>query len=407
MKHKNFLKHLKLTLVIIFIIYQLGTLYVDYYNNIHDIGDYAITQADIINNMIDVEDYKLLIKTKTKDVKYYKIQQILKKEALTIGAEYIYVERYLGKKTIEYIYDSSDDSFGDKEVISNIERYNKKYSFSDGMESSNLWGNLLTGYSPIIDNGKIIGLVGVDYSKTYIDNIFSKYTHKIYINFLVLLFFIIANAFIVKKEKKNDEQNIASFYEKVVRTLATSISKKSDCTWEHSDRVSLFTVKIGENLGFNAKQVETLKWAALLHDVGKIGIPGNILEKPGKLTSAEYLTIQTHPLHSADILKNIFEKDESVADSQMYENIIDVALHHHERWDGHGYPHKLKGLDISIYSRIVSVADAYEAMTAIRPYKPAMDKETAIQELVKNKNKQFDGEIVDIFVSILRNTTEY
>jgi HD-GYP domain-containing protein (c-di-GMP phosphodiesterase class II) len=142
-------------------------------------------------------------------------------------------------------------------------------------------------------------------------------------------------------------------------------------------------------MGLSFKEVDDLRDAGLLHDIGKIGIPDAILLKPGRLTEAEFLKIKEHPA----IGKKILEPVVSLADK------VPLIFHHHERFDGKGYPTGLAGENIPLRARIIAVADAFDAMTSDRPYRTAMAFPEGLAELQRNKNTQFDARVVDAFVS--------
>lgn len=185
-----------------------------------------------------------------------------------------------------------------------------------------------------------------------------------------------------------------SVYNNVLDTfmsLVASVQVRDHYTEEHCFRVTKMSVKIAEGLRCTDKEVESLKIAGMLHDVGKIAIPDNVLLKPGRLTFEEFSIIKTHPAMGEQILKPIL----------LFDQERDIVLHHHERWDGKGYPDGMAGTHIPLLSRILSVADAFDAMTNNRPYRSAMDVEAAVVEIEKNKNTQFDEQIVDVFLKVL------
>jgi HD-GYP domain-containing protein (c-di-GMP phosphodiesterase class II) len=156
-------------------------------------------------------------------------------------------------------------------------------------------------------------------------------------------------------------------------------------------RVKALVIKIAEAMNCTSHEMESLKIAATLHDVGKISIPDNILLKPGKLTDGEFDIIKNHPVIGENILKPL-----PILDTERL-----IIRHHHERWDGTGYPDGLHGSDIPFLSRIITVVDAFDAMTNNRPYRKAMEIKEAVSELKKNINRQFDEEIVNCFTNIL------
>ncbi len=157
----------------------------------------------------------------------------------------------------------------------------------------------------------------------------------------------------------------------------------------HSERVARYSRAIGEKLGLRDDELTELELAGRLHDIGKIAIDDNILMKPGKLNNEEWEKIKQHTVIGYQILRA----------ADKYSNLAEYAMSHHERMDGLGYPNGIDGKDIPLFSRIISVADAYEAMTSNRTYRVALNKEEAIKELVKHSNTQFDALIVDVFIN--------
>lgn len=176
-----------------------------------------------------------------------------------------------------------------------------------------------------------------------------------------------------------------------LKSLISSIQARDHYTEEHSQRVTDEAIRLAISLNCMAKDIESLKIAGVLHDVGKIAVPDSILLKPGKLTDEEYMIIKNHSTIGENIVRPIMLLDKE-------RRIIQC---HHERWDGNGYPLGLKGENIPYLARILSVADSYDAMTNNRPYRLAMSKEIAIEELVRNKGTQFDPNVVDAYLLIL------
>jgi response regulator RpfG family c-di-GMP phosphodiesterase len=175
------------------------------------------------------------------------------------------------------------------------------------------------------------------------------------------------------------------------QSLVASIQARDYYTEEHSMRVKALVIKIAEAMNCSSHEIESLKIAATLHDVGKISIPDNILLKPGRLTDGEFDVIKNHSVIGENILKPL-----PILDTERL-----IIRHHHERWDGKGYPDGLHGYDIPFLSRIITVVDAFDAMTNNRPYRKAMEIKEAVSELKKNINRQFDEEIVNCFTNIL------
>lgn len=174
----------------------------------------------------------------------------------------------------------------------------------------------------------------------------------------------------------------------MIENLIKLLEDKFDVAQHHSKRVMEYCEKIAFAMGLSEKETADLKTTALLHDVGEVVIPASLLNKPEKLSEAEYEQIKIHSEKGYQILKSIDE----------YAALAESVLQHHERWDGKGYPEGLREGDILLHSRIINVADAYEAMTSDRPYKKALTQKEAVDELKKCRGKQFDPEIVDIFI---------
>jgi putative nucleotidyltransferase with HDIG domain len=183
-------------------------------------------------------------------------------------------------------------------------------------------------------------------------------------------------------------------YLSTVRSLAAAVDAKDAFTRGHSDKVAAYGTMIGERLGLAHEQRIALEMAAYLHDIGKIGISEEILLKPGKLSDAEMAQMSHHPLIGANILKPV----------GFPWPITPIVRHHHERWDGGGYPAGLKGEEIPLLARVLSVADAFEAMTSDRPYRSARTIEEALEELVRCSGTQFDPRVVQAFEEVMSET---
>lgn len=176
-----------------------------------------------------------------------------------------------------------------------------------------------------------------------------------------------------------------------ILAIAKTVDAKDENTSQHSMRVSEYSVMIARELGFTDEECENLRKAALLHDIGKIGIPDRILNKPVRLDDGEYAIMKSHVTRGADILK----------DFTMIDHVHEGTLYHHERYDGTGYPYGLKGEDIPLYGRIIGVADAFDAMTANRVYRKQLDFDFVLKELNRCRGYQFDPKIVDILLSLI------
>jgi diguanylate cyclase (GGDEF)-like protein/putative nucleotidyltransferase with HDIG domain len=178
-----------------------------------------------------------------------------------------------------------------------------------------------------------------------------------------------------------------------IEALSAAVDAKDHYTMGHSDAVRRFSLAIGEKLGLSESDMENLKAAALLHDIGKIGTPDHILQKPGPLKADEWQVIEDHPKIGSDILEKV----------QQLNSIVPGVRHHHERFDGLGYPNGLSGKNIPLLARIIALADAYDAMTSERTYRSALPTDDALEELKRCAGTQFDPELVDLFIDALEN----
>lgn len=185
-------------------------------------------------------------------------------------------------------------------------------------------------------------------------------------------------------------QDMKDFMLSVIKTLVFSIEAKDAYTKGHSERVNGITMEIAELMELSAEDKESLNLASMLHDIGKIGVPGSILTKPGKLTGEEWIQIKEHPEKGYRILLPI---------GQLKDSLMGIR-YHHERYDGTGYPSGLRGEEIPLYARIIAVADTYDAMTSTRSYRAKKSDEEALAEIIRAKGIQLDPEIVNIFLKL-------
>jgi hypothetical protein len=176
-----------------------------------------------------------------------------------------------------------------------------------------------------------------------------------------------------------------------IKALAEALETKDVYTHGHSERTVHYAVLIAKVLGFSEKELEWIQYGAILHDIGKIGIPENILNKPGPLTEEEFEIMKRHPLMGAEIIRHI----------KYLDPVVPFVLHDHERYDGTGYPHGLSGEAIPLGARIIALVDAYDAMTTDRVYRKAIKKEKAIEQIRLKAGTQFDPTLSEIFIGIL------
>ena len=203
-------------------------------------------------------------------------------------------------------------------------------------------------------------------------------------------------------EKKTQEitaqnEKLERIYKQIVMTLSGAIDAKDTYTNGHSARVAAYSREIARRAGYSKEMQNDIYMIGLLHDVGKIGIPDAIINKPAKLTEEEYAVIKTHPITGAEILKNITE----------FPKLITGARWHHERYDGGGYPDGISGEDIPTEARIIAVADAYDAMSSRRSYRDALPQQQVRSEVEKGKGTQFDPQYAKIMLAMIDGDTDY
>ena len=192
------------------------------------------------------------------------------------------------------------------------------------------------------------------------------------------------------------QQELTDSYLRTIRSLALAIDAKDQYTHQHIIRVQRYAVAIAQKMGFTEESLAQIKTSALLHDVGKIGIPEYVLLKPGKLTDEEFDRVKKHPQMGADILKPV----------NFPKNIMDGVKYHHEKWNGGGYPEGLKGTEIPLFGRILAVADVYDAVTSNRSYRKAWTHERALELIAVERNQHFDADIADIFLEVIEEVIQ-
>jgi len=196
----------------------------------------------------------------------------------------------------------------------------------------------------------------------------------------------LASAFVSVKRYQEREQK---YRIAAIRAMINLLEMRDPYTKGHSERVAMISARFAKILGFSQEEVDRIFWAGILHDIGKIGIPESVLNKPGKLDDEEFEIIKNHPVLSELALSGL----------EFLESLKPIIRSHHERWDGNGYPDGLKGEEIPLGARILAIVDAFDAMMSERPYRKALSLEEVKRELLKNAGKQFDPELVKIFIN--------
>lgn len=299
------------------------------------------------------------------------------------------------------------------------------------------WGVILSGYAPIRDKGgKAVAVLGVDISAQEVYLIQKAvYKRMLFILLLGIIISLILGMLISRrmtrpiaelvegtrrvsqgdlsymvKVKGNDEISelaesfnqmaqslvesqgkLLDYFYRVVESLVRALEAKDLYTKGHSERVAEYAKSIAVKMGLPEEKIKLLKEIAFIHDIGKIGISENILNKKEKLTAEEMDLIRSHPLTGEEILKPL----------RISEEMLSAVRNHHERYDAQGYPDKINGESINIFAAIVSAADAYDAMTSCRAYREPLSKEEAILELKKNSGTQFNPQVIEAFLQVL------
>jgi putative nucleotidyltransferase with HDIG domain len=187
------------------------------------------------------------------------------------------------------------------------------------------------------------------------------------------------------QELKADNKRIS---EQAARTILKALDCKDSYTFGHSMRVAYFSLVTGREAGLSQEDLHELELSAIFHDIGKIGTPDTVLNKPSRLSEEEFQIMKEHPEKSYEILKEF----------PGFEKIADFARSHHERYDGKGYPQSLKGEEIPVAARIILIADTFDAMTSTRSYRKGLPYEVAFEELIQFSGTQFDPNMVNLFI---------
>jgi len=247
---------------------------------------------------------------------------------------------------------------------------------------------LLAGYAYEARGGVITAVIAIIFVSIIAFMSFDNYTEFITKKVLLWGCFLIISGYIIGTLT----EKINAIYLGTIATLALAMESRDPYTYGHSSRVAEIAVRIARKIGLPRSEQNLIKTAGILHDIGKFGIREDILRKKEPLTSEEYDHIRQHPLIGASILSPI----------KLLKNIIPYIYYHHEHVDGTGYLHK-KGSEIPLAARILSVADAYDAMTTDRPYRNALKREEILKIFNEEKDRQFDGHVVDALLSLTNN----
>lgn len=302
-----------------------------------------------------------------------------RREALTLAVSYGYNEQYMRAERVLKPGESlSGLAVQTREpVFCEDVQSDPRYAFPELAREEGLRSLLSV---PLIDRGIPLGVLSV-YTKRV--HHFSPDEVKILAMFASQAAIAVVNARFFEELRRD--------YLDSIKALASALEAKDAYTRGHSEMVMEYSMAIAEELGLPEREKKNIHYASLLHDIGKIGISTDILQKPDKLTPEEWDIVMTHPKLGADIVERI----------GILHDLAPLILYHHEKYDGKGYPSGLKDVEIPIGARILAVADAFQAMTSHRPYRAAMSRDEAKAELKRFSGTQFDPRIVKVFLKIL------
>jgi putative nucleotidyltransferase with HDIG domain len=289
-------------------------------------------------------------------------------------------------KFTDKTYDIKDSRFNDIEIIQGplfIPEISKEsVNFSYYQEQNDL-GIKSAIIVPLVSKGEMLGFV--DVGSAYYGRLTAEHLSTAE---------KIASQITVALEHVKLYEDLEQLLINIVTSLISIIDAKSPWTKGHSERVTNYAIEIAKEMGLPEKDINHVKMCGILHDIGKIGTYDELLNKPDKLTAEEYELVKKHPGKGADIIAPI----------KQLNSIIPGILHHHERYDGKGYPLGLKGDDIPLCASILSVADSFDSMTADRPYRKSPGREFAISELKRCSGTQFNPKAVEMFMRVLEKS---
>jgi putative nucleotidyltransferase with HDIG domain len=255
------------------------------------------------------------------------------------------------------------------------------------------WGKSYSSFKSFISVPLVI--MGL---KTYnnplgIINVTNKADNKTYTESELKILSYIANSASIAINNHLNIIKLEEAYFNTVEALATAIEAKDPYTRGHSKMVAEYASRMAKELGLPKSEIKLIRYGAILHDIGKIALDSSIIQKPQALSESEYAEVQKHPLVGESMIKKI----------RFLEQVMKIVRHHHERYNGKGYPDRIRADKIELGARIIAVADAYDAMLSVRPYRNALSREEAIAELERHSGKQFDPQCVAVLLKCLNN----
>ena len=372
--------------------------YLDEDGNLYLSTDKGVLAMNLSRYQMSTRSYRMILKKiKVDDASY----------SITRG-EIIHLER--GAKKVELIPEVVNYSLNDPYIRVWLEGFDSTPKLMLQSELSNVvYTNLPTGeyilHLAALDSKGNRVIAESTYNLVKEKEIYDNWWFVFYVVFIFIITIIyltwlfvrtqIHRTLAMQKKELDLAQKQVEMGNETILTIAKTVDARDVNTSQHSVRVSEYSVMIAQKLSFSNKACEELRKMALLHDIGKIGIPDNVLNKPSRLTDEEYEIMKSHVVKGANILKSF----------TLVKGVEEGAMYHHERFDGRGYVHGLKGEEIPLNARIIGIADAFDAMTANRVYRKQLDFDFVLEELRKGKGTQFDPKLVDIMLELIDSGT--
>jgi putative nucleotidyltransferase with HDIG domain len=408
--------HKKFSVISFLIIFTLGLLLAyglsNYINNhflqLNALNTIRFSQKNILN-VLTAKDFKqpLSIRTAAKIKKHLSNsvpEEVKRVKIWNTEGVIIYSENYklIGKKYP--IEDELAEALRDK-VGSDLTDLSK----SENLDDLDLHGELIEIYVPVKKNSKIVGAFEIYMDSNLLQEGIKEAQYRVWLSVTVGLLILYITLYQVVKQGSDTieaqkramielnsridlvEDFQSQTYSGSIKALLAALEARDNYTAGHAIRVTEYSMRLGEGLGFSQEELKRLEEAALLHDIGKIGVPEYILNKEAKLTNEEFDLMKKHSEIGADILRAM-----SCANDRA-----EIIRYHHERFDGNGYPAGLKGREIPMEARILSVADTYDTLTSNRPYRKKLSHCKAVTILRDCKGQQLDADLVELFIEVI------
>jgi len=343
-----------------------------------------IETSTLIGSTLDLKQLLHIIMDKLKEVMRAEASSIFQIDEVTNELFFLVATGEKGQEAKEIRVPWGKGIVGwtaEKGEILNVPDVTKDKRFFIGVDEKTKWKTRSILAVPLKIKGKIIGVAEV--LNKIGDESFDERDEKI--------FEAIGKQAAIAIDNARLYTDLSELFKSSIRALINAVEAKDKYTRGHTERVTEYSVIIAKELGLLPAEIERIELSGLLHDIGKIGIPDRILLKPGKLTNEEFEVVKEHPVRAVKMLKPI----------KQLSTVFDGIQYHHEKLDGTGYPEGLKGDTIPLVARIITIGDAFDAMTTDRPYRDALAKEEAIRRLKQDSHTQFDPELVELFLKCL------